>query len=184
MGANATNPKEAAWAKAKVEVEALEAAGAVMVGSAFPEVLFVKGTPNEREAAGEALLSGADGEALSKALTALGYPPEGWACILGRTADGEPATPELLRRAVAVLAPFTLVALDDVARRLACEAFADDLTALADLSEALLEPGFVAHAAGLRIVSLGGFERALASPERKQLMWARLKRVPPLSEPY
>lgn len=180
----AANVKEAARAKARAEVGALEAKGVRLSGCAFPAILFVKGTPNAEEAAGAAPLSGADGEALFKAVSALGYAPEDWACILGTLVDGASLTPELLSLAIATLSPLTLVATDEAARSLICDTLAADLVEVADLSEALLEPGTVAQVAGLRVMALGGFEAALASPEQKQVMWARLKRIPPLGQPY
>ena len=37
---------------------------------------------------------------------------------------------------------------------------------------------------GMRVTALGGFEESLSNPKAKQLMWARLKQLPPLGEPY
>ena len=184
MGSSSRSVKDEARAKAEAEVRSLEARGVRMAGCAFPAILFVKGIPNAAEAAGESPLSGADGEALFKAISALGYAPEDWAAVLTVLADGSPVFAGLLRETVNALSPLTLVATDDAARRVLCEAFADDLTTLADLNEALLEPGVIARVAGLRVMSLGGFEAALGDPAAKQLMWARLKRLPPLGEPY
>ena len=42
----------------------------------------------------------------------------------------------------------------------------------------------VAHVCGMRFLNLGGFAAALGNPRQKQVMWARLKQVPPLAEPY
>ena len=48
----------------------------------------------------------------------------------------------------------------------------------------MLEPGYVVQLCGMRVLNLGGFADALADPRAKQQMWARLKRIPPLGEPY
>jgi hypothetical protein len=36
----------------------------------------------------------------------------------------------------------------------------------------------------MRVLSLGGFAAALGDKQQKQIMWHRLKQVPPLGEPY
>jgi hypothetical protein len=36
----------------------------------------------------------------------------------------------------------------------------------------------------MRMLNLDGFEDALGDQRQKQLMWARLKQIPPLGEPY
>ena len=45
-------------------------------------------------------------------------------------------------------------------------------------------PGVLARILGMRVLNLGGFEASLNDPKAKQLMWARLKLLPPLGEPY
>ena len=64
------------------------------------------------------------------------------------------------------------------------EAFADELVTIEELPAAMLEPGYIATVRGIRVMALGGFAAALASPQAKQLMWARLKQLPPLGEPF
>ncbi len=149
-----------------------------MSGNAFASVLLVKGEPGPAELAGEPLLSGPDGKALRAALLKLGYAPEDWAAV-----DGY-ASPRLFRQAVAVLDPSTLVACDEKAASLVREAFADELCELTSLDDAMLVPGRVVRLAGMRVLNLGGFEAALSSNAQKQVMWARLKLIPPLGEPY
>ena len=53
-----------------------------------------------------------------------------------------------------------------------------------DFDAAMLAPGHVVRILGMRVMALGGFEAALADPHAKQVMWARLKQLPPLGEPY
>ena len=48
----------------------------------------------------------------------------------------------------------------------------------------MLEAGLVVDVLGMRVLNLGGFAAALGEEAQKQLMWARLKQLPPLGEPY
>lgn len=164
--------------KLRAELKELEELGVQTAGNATSTVLFVKGELSPAEQAGAELLSGADGKALRAALIKLGYAPEDWAAI---RANVDPA---LFRRAVAVLDPSTLVMCDEAAATLVRDAFADDLVGLLDLQSALLSPGWVVRVVGMRMLNLGGFEQALADAKKKQLMWAYLKQIPPLGEPY
>lgn len=173
-------------AKARAELGELADAGAVMSGNAFAEVLLVKGElfPEER-ANPSRLLSGVDGDALRAALVALGYAPGGWAALSTlREGSDEPLANELLRRAVATLDPATVIICDEGAARLVREAFADELAAIDDLPSATLQAGAIAHVLGMRLMNLGGFASSLGDPHEKQVMWARLKRLGPLGEPY
>lgn len=170
--------------KAAAEVDSVRARGAVMGGNAFSSVLFLKGEPGSEELSGAEPLSGDDGRALRASLKALGYAPEDWAALLAVDAGGEPLDAGLLREAVGALDPATLVCCDEAAASLAREAYADDLAELPSLSEAMLEAGVVAHVCGMRVLNLGGFAAALSDPGQKQVMWARLKQIPPLGEPF
>lgn len=166
--------------KTRHELTELEEAGARTVGNAFSSVLLVKGEPGPAEKEGGAPFSGADGKALRAALLRLGYAPEDWAGVDA----APPMSPALLRQAVTVLDPATLVLCDEAAAALARDAYADDLCGLLDLQDALLSPGRVVQVAGMRMLNLGGFEAALASEHTKQVVWAYLKQLPPLGEPY
>ena len=73
---------------------------------------------------------------------------------------------------------------DNEAANLLREAYADDLASLEGFEEAMLVDGLVVHVAGMRVMALGGFEAALSDARQKQVMWARLKQLPPLGEPY
>ena len=73
---------------------------------------------------------------------------------------------------------------DEAAAGAVREAYADDLADLPSLEEAMLVPGYVVRVRGMRALNLGGFEAALGDARQKQLMWARLKQIPPLGEPY
>ncbi len=170
--------------KAKAELGSLAERGVVTSGNAFSSVLFVKGAPNADELAGARPLSGADGKALRAALTALGYAPEDWCAMLAVSRDGAALGADLLREAVAAYDPATLIACDEAAAQALREAYAEQLSRLSDFDEALLAPGKVSRVLGMRVMNLGGFEAALADAHEKQVMWARLKRLPPLGAPY
>lgn len=170
--------------KAAAEVDALEARGVIMGGNAFSTVLLAKGVLSEGEKSGEAPFSGADGTALKASIKALGYAPEEWEWLLTIDADGEPLAPELLAEAICALDPATIVCCDDAAASALRDAYADDLVLIDALEEAMLAPGAVARVRGMRVINLGGFSDALADPHEKQVMWARLKKIPPLGEPF
>ncbi len=170
-------------AKARAEVAELARRGLVMAGHTFSSVLFLKGEPNAGEKDGAPPLSGADGTALRKSLAALGYAPEDWVALACTLGSGEPLDPELARLAITTLDPATVIACDEAAANVLREAYADELASLPDFSCAMLAPGVVAVVLGMRFLNLGGFEAALGNPKQKQIMWARLKRVPSLGEP-
>ncbi len=192
--------------KARAELGDLAEAGVVMAGNAFSQVLLLKGEPEEGTSDGgaaanaaptdastspdvspagtTALLSGPDGKALRAALGALGYAPEDWVGLSARDADGYPLVPGTLRLAIVTLDPSTVIALDEPAAAALREAFADELVELQSLEAATLQAGYVVQLLGMRVMALGGFEESLSNPKAKQLMWARLKQLPPLGEPY
>lgn len=184
MGWSSAERRERYLAKATAEIEDLARRGAVMAGNALSQIMLVKGEPGPAERDGRQLLSGADGTALCAALRALGYAPEDWVGLAAWGANGEPLEAELLREAVCALDPATVVACDDVAADALRETFSEELSLLERFDEAMLAEGVVAQVAGMRMMALGGFEAALADDQEKQVMWSRLKRLPPLGEPY
>lgn len=167
--------------KSNRELAELATRGVVLAGNAFSSVVLCKGEMDSADA--EGLLSGADGDALRASLVHLGYEPQDWAGIATLDAQGNSLTPDLFRYAIAVLDPATLVLLDDAAAELARQTWASELSAVSDLDQAVLVPGVVTHILGMRVLALGGFAAALGDMASKQLMWARLKRIPPLGEP-
>lgn len=167
--------------KTRAEVDDLDRAGVVTSGNAFAPVLLLKG---EREEGDDALLAGADGAALRAALVKLGYAPEEWGGLSVIDAEGATLAPSTLRLAIATLDPATVVVLDDAAVAVLRETYADELVELEHIEEAELAPGVLAHVLGMRVLNLGGFRESLSDPRAKQLMWARLKLLPPLGEPY
>ena len=184
LSATRTQIRDAYVAKASFELSSLAARGVVTAGNAFSSLLLVKGDLSDAERSGAELLSGPDGEALHRAFERLGYAPEDWAALSAVDAGGEPLDGDLAREAVCCLDPDTIVALDDGAVALLRQAYPEELASLSDMRSAMLEPGQIAWVLGMRVIALGGFAAALASERDKQLMWARLKKIPPLGEPY
>lgn len=180
--------------RARREAGELARAGFLLAGSAFADVLLVKGEPGPAELAGGDLLSGPDGAALRAALARLGYPDDAWgACssfagtpsgdpadgVPGAPAEGvvggfRPAAPADVAWAVEVFDPELVVALDAPAARALQDAWG---------LEAPLVEGSPAVVRGRRVLALGGFEASLSDAHAKQVMWARLKLVPPLGAP-
>ena len=170
--------------KARADIASLEQRGVVMGGNAFSSILFLKGEPSDDELGGAPLLAGPDGTALRSALSALGYAPEDWCVMLTVGEDGSALGPELLREAICTLDPATLVACDETAAQALRETYADELVTLDDFDAAMLVPGKLVRVLGMRVMALGGFAAALSDAHEKQVMWARLKQLPPLGEPY
>ena len=185
MPLSADDRREACVGKTTAELDSLAARGVRAGGNAFSPILMCKGELTAEEAGGADPFSGADGAALRASLKALGYAPEEWEWLLACDDSGTaPLMPALFREAVCALDPATLVCCDDAAAAAVREAYAEDLTIIEDFNEAMLEPGYVVPVCGIRVLNLGGFAAALGDPRAKQQMWARLKRVAPLSEPY
>lgn len=176
--------KDCYVAKARAELGSLASRGVLMAGNAFSSVLLLKGKPTEGEAAGEPLLAGEDGHALRAALQALGYAPEDWAGLATWDERGEILSPDLLREAICTLDPATLIVCDHEAADLLRQTYASELLDAASGELPVLTDGELVVLAGMRTLSLGGFAAALASKQEKQVMWYRLKKLPPLGEPY
>lgn len=172
------------YAKAQAELHQLEEQGIRLAGNACAAVLFLKGDLSADERAGGALLAGADGDALRKSLNALGYDPTDWLAMACCSTAGHQLDSEQLRLALATLDPETVVALDDTAAHLLRDCYADELATQEDVHVSALEAGLIAHVLGMRFLNLGGFALSLDDPQRKQFMWACLKRIAPLGEPY
>lgn len=131
-------------------------------GDQLAAVLFVKGALGPAELAGGPVLSGEDGEALAKALPALGYEGVSTAAVLSTSESGCLAD---LHRLIEVVDPLLVIMLDR--------------SAAADVAAAFSAPGFSlgnCHVfRGRRYVALDGFEESLSSPEAKRVSWEQLK---------
>ena len=171
-------------AKSQAEIASLSERGLQMSGNAFSSLLILKGELGPGDQGGRTLLAGPDGKALAAAFARLGYAPEDWCALSTKTAAGEDVDPDRLREALAVLDPATLVISDESASSCVKEAYAEELSHVEDFASAMLEPGHIAEVCGMRVMDLGGFEAALSDPKKKQIVWAYLKKIPPLGEPY
>lgn len=170
--------KNAYIKRLEAELEDLKSTGVSLVGSVPAPVCLVKGAANEAELSGAQPFTGTDGEALSKSLTALGYPENSWTGLMTQYLPGDGSAQELpgelVRLALEVIDAPTIVLCDDEAAESFQAAFGlDDKPA----------PGQIQYVLGRRVLALGGFESALASQEAKQLMWSRLRQLTPEGEP-
>lgn len=167
----------------RAEVDEVRRRGFSSSGSAMATVCVLKGELSAGEREGEALLAGADGDALRASFQRLGYDDGEWAALStvvsgageGRTGAWSPAAPEALAWAIEVVDPEVVIAEDEAAERALCAAWGQRPDWLASHE--------VRWLAGRRALSLGGFEGALDDVPSKRVMWNRLKLVPPLGEP-
>ena len=179
MAAMQNNMRDALVAQTTAQLDALCAKGVRLGGNAYSPIVLIKGELNQEEQAGGELLAGKDGAALRSALVAIGYEPDDF-CTLSAADSIDTA---LFTEVLEVLDPEVVVLLDDTARDVMRESYADALAAIEDFNTAMLMPGLVAHVLGRRVLALDGFEAALSNAQDKQRMWAYLKQIPPLGAP-
>ena len=141
-------------------------------GALLAQVVVVKGLAGPAEASGKPALSGPDGEAAVKALTALGHDPESVFFTLSRpVSDGDDERfAARMRLQLESVDPELVVAVDAEAAR--------------DVAAALgMQPfafGEMVRIDGRRVVACDNLEASLSDPKRKQRVWAQLKcAVPP-----
>jgi len=136
-------------------------------GALLASVAAIKGLAGPAEASGGVAFSGADGEALVKALTALGYHGDEIFFTVSRPEPGldREALADRLRLQVETVDPGLVLALD-----------AD---ASVDLAEAFgIEPlafGVPVRVLGRRLLAVDGFEASLGDSARKRRVWEQLK---------
>jgi hypothetical protein len=148
-----------------------------IVGNPLASLVAVKGTPGAFERDGGAPFSGADGLALDKAFGRLGWgygsqDTRIWFGILLSLPSGPLLSARELRLICEIVDPLTIVALDDTARLALIDAFASTEKALATT----FALGAESAALGRQLVSVEGFEDALADANAKQKAWTQLKR--------
>lgn len=136
-------------------------------GSLFADVAVVKGLAGPAEASGGAALSGADGEAVRKALAALGWADGAIFCTLSRPEPGLPAErrTDRLRLQIEAVDPALVLALDGEASADIAEAFG---IARPEFGEEL-------RVLGRRIIAVDGLEASLADAARKKRVWMQLQ---------
>lgn len=166
------------------ETNKLHAEGVQLDGHAFSPLLILKGKLTDAEKNGGELLGGPDGKALHAALDALHYAPEDWCVATTLTSNELPLGNELFRTMIASLQPNTLLICDEEAAKVVRAAYSKELQTLKNSDAVSLKPGLLVEIMGMRILNLGGFADALVDQQQKQIMWSRLKQIPPLSAPY
>lgn len=168
--------REAYLAKARAEIAMADriAPGSDVVPSAgdeFAEVFVAKGEPGPAEVSGGAALSGPDGEAVRKALCALGFDPGSVFFTLARPEAGidEALLRRRLRYQVEAIDPWLVLATDSVAAADLAEAF--------DLGT--LPFGTRVNAHGRQFVAVEGLEASLADTRTKRRVWRQLQACEP-----
>lgn len=140
-------------------------------GSMFAQVMLVKGIPGPAEAAGEKPLAGADGEAIGKALAALGFDAAKSFKTLTRPSGSDhpdSTVASRLRVQIEAIDPFWIFALDRIAAADVARALGIDVP---DFGRAVHVRDRVVHA-------VDGFEEALGDEGRKRVIWGQLRKVP------
>ncbi len=167
-------------AKVRAEVAAADAlapgSDAVPVrGNPLARVLVLKGLPGPAEASGGAAVSGGDGEAIVKALVALGYRDDDAFFALTRPEPSASADRRVARVAALVEAvdPLVVVALDAEA--------AEDISAAVG---ARVQPGAPGEVMGRRYVVVDGLEASLGDVRRKGKVWQQLQAAAPAGPIY
>jgi uracil-DNA glycosylase len=141
---------------------------AVSSAPAYSAVLAVKGRPTETDAVAGRVFGGEDGEALRKALAALGVEGDPF-CIASRpSAEADEHLDAVARRirelAEAVEAELVL-ALDAVAAGDVAAAFGTEA----------LKPGMPVHLPGHILLATDDFSAALADEAAKRVVWRQMK---------
>jgi hypothetical protein len=139
-------------------------------GNPLARVLVFKGMPGPAEASGGSAMSGADGEAITKALVALGYRDDDAFFVLTRPDSSISKQQRDARVAALVEAvdPIVVVALDAEA--------ADDLSAAVGQRVA---PSAPLDVGGRRLVAVDEFEASLTNQARKRVVWRQLQAAAP-----
>ncbi|NTU71793.1 MAG: hypothetical protein HGB10_08250 [Coriobacteriia bacterium] len=146
-------------------------------GASFAQIALVKGLPGPAEATGGGAMTGADGVALTKAVTALGFAEAEVFFTVSRPEQGMDAerASDRLRLQLESVDPKVIVALDEQAAADIAEAFGCQAPAAGSPPVRVL---------GRRIFAVSGFEAALSDPVAKQRVWAELKAVKPEGSVY
>lgn len=175
MGGAAQDGSKLWLAKVAAEVERAES----LLGSpkriaasspSYSAALVVKGRLSRDDEAEGRAFAGKDGEAIRKALAALGVAGEPYLTVSRPSVEAQtdlrPVAQRLCELAQALEVEL-VVALDSVA--------AGDVARAFGLSE--LRPGEPVEAAGFRIVATDDFAAALADDRAKRAVWRQLKSI-------
>lgn len=159
-------------------------------GDPLAEVLCLKGIPGPAELAGGAVCSGTDGDALAKAVIALGYDEGAWAAVDVTRLDAQG-----LRVVIEAIDPQAILTLDGPAREAfvrACsvaesrspasegaEAPGDSASSGASITRPRsaddLPFGVAVRVGGRVVVAIDRFETSLADDSKKRISWHQMK---------
>lgn len=135
-------------------------------GDPMAAVALVKGVPGPAEASGGEVLSGPDGDAVAKALAALGYSGTTFATLSRIDVASAPeGGPVRLREQIEAVEPDLVIALDSAA--------AEDLSAAFGCT--LLVPGHPVRVLGRTLLALSGMEASLGDERDKAAVWAEFR---------
>jgi hypothetical protein len=160
-------------AKAKAELAAAEkvakpAGGVRGRGDVLAAVLLLKGEPGPEEREAHAVLAGADGPSIGKALEALGLPSSRYAACTS-TDGSRNASLKRLRLLVEAVDPRMVVLLDPAAAADFAEAF----------GHAALVPGEPVLVLGRTVLALDDFAASLGDERAKRRVWQQLQSLAP-----
>lgn len=156
--------------KARAELARADAAaqGADRVrswGDELAEVLLVKGEPGRADLEAGRALAGPDGEAIGKALDALGMPKQRFAVCSRPAALSEEVRGHRLALTIEAVDPKVVVALDAAAAADVASAYRVDVPA----------PGVPVRVRGRVVLAVSDFEAALADERLKRKAWRQLR---------
>ncbi len=137
-------------------------------GDPASELLLVKGEPGPAELGGGVTLSGADGDAVRKALGALGRDAQAFYAVLSRPVAGvtDERVSRRLRRIIEACDPAWVVAVDPAA--------ATDVARATGLPETI-PAGNVVRVLGRDLLALDGLEASLSDDALKRRVWAQMQ---------
>ncbi|MDZ4178416.1 MAG: hypothetical protein U1E29_04165 [Coriobacteriia bacterium] len=167
-------------AKARAEIELADRLMADArlprsTGSLFATALLVKGVSGPAETSGGDAISGPDGPAAEKALTALGFEAESVFRVVSRDTPGADArVSERLRLVIEAVDPDVVIALDRVAGADAARA----------LGVACPQSGATVVVRGRAMLVLDGLEDALADEALKRRVWDQFRKLAPRRRPW
>ena len=160
--------------KAEAEVAAADGLvpGAVRVrpvGDVLADVVLVKGEPAEADRAAGTVLAGADGEAATKALDALGLSARRFAVCSRPGRSSAAVRTQRLALIIEAVDPEVVIALDSVA--------AADVAAA--LGSPTLASGRPLRLRGRTVLRLDGLEASLGDEKMKRRVWRQLQTLAP-----